>query len=118
MTFRTVLIVDHDHESRISLRRIFEEAGHFVVSSTTGAEAILMLEKVSVPSIVLVATDVMMMSGEHFLSGFLRYEIYSKLPAVQIKRLNSEPDLPGVCATFLPPYKKEVILEILNECED
>lgn len=117
MVFRTVLIVDTYHVSRTTLRKIFEEFGHFVVSATSGAEAILLLEKVSVPSIVLVSSDVMMMSGEHFLSGFSRYEQYSKVPAIQIKREENDPELSAVCATIVPPFTPENVLAVLKHCE-
>ena len=117
MVFKTVLIVDYDNETRASLRKIFEDAGHFVISVTTGAEAFLILEKLSPPSIALVATNSLMMSGENFLARFLSYERYSKILAVQIKHSATEPDLPKVCGALVLPITPKAALEILKHCE-
>lgn len=116
MAFRSVLIIDNNHETRVTLRRIFQDSGHFVISAETGAEAILMLESLSVPALVLVSTD-LLMNGESFLVSFRAFDRYAKIPAIQIKHSKDEPDLDGVCGTVIKPFSESDVLATLKHCE-
>lgn len=111
----SVFIVEPDHENRVSLRRIFEDAGHFVVSASSGAEALMALEKMSVPPIMFLSSDAVMMSGESFLTSFRAHEQFAKVPVAQIKK-DGDPALLGICASISLPFTAAAVLECLKHC--
>jgi DNA-binding response OmpR family regulator len=71
---KTVLVIEPDHETRVQIRRVLEDAGHFVVSATNGTDALALIEKISPPTHIILNSDLPFLSGEQFLTTVHKQE--------------------------------------------
>lgn len=64
---KTVLIIEDDHDIRVTLRQVFEDANYIVLTATNGVQAFELLKQIPAPALII--TDLMMpiMDGETFL---------------------------------------------------
>ncbi|MCM2280102.1 MAG: response regulator [Oligoflexia bacterium] len=113
---KTVLVVEDDHDTRVTLRRALEEAGHFVVSAGNGAAALTLLEQVSTPSVVVLDLNMPLMNGEQFLQIFRADAKFAAVPVIQMSAAHS-PRLPGTCCAISKPFDIEKLLQAIERCE-
>lgn len=93
---RTILIVDSDHDTRVLLRKTLEESGHFVISTGSGVEALEMCQKMTPPSLVLLAPDIPIMTAKRFISLLREVPNYGAVAVSQIARTGQE-RITGTC---------------------
>ncbi len=66
---KCVLVIESEHGLRVLIRRALEDAGYFVASTTNGAEGLALLDKITVPSVILLDANIPMLNGEQFLAA-------------------------------------------------
>lgn len=66
---KTILIVENDHDTRVSLRQVLEAEGHFVFSAADGINGLALLRRIKPPSLILLDLMMPMMDGEEFLQA-------------------------------------------------
>ncbi len=64
---KSVLVIEDDHDTRVSLRQTLEAEGYQVISATNGNDAIKLLSQIKPPSVVLLDLMMPMMNGWEFL---------------------------------------------------
>lgn len=84
MKIKSVLVIERDHEARVLIRRALEDRGHFVISATSGAEAIVLLEKMSVPALILLNPHLNYMDPQGFVNLIRRMAGFENIPFGQI----------------------------------
>lgn len=77
---RKILLIDDDHDNRVTLRLILEEHGYEVWTAANGRLALEMLEKQSLPDLVLLDMMMPLMDGEEFLKQVEVKHHLSSLP--------------------------------------
>lgn len=70
----TILLIEDDHDIRVSFRQMLETKGHFVYSVANGKDGIALLEKITPPKLIILDLGMPIMNGEEFL------ELKSKNP--------------------------------------
>ncbi|OFZ55758.1 MAG: hypothetical protein A2428_03680 [Bdellovibrionales bacterium RIFOXYC1_FULL_54_43] len=113
---KTILVIESDHETRVSIRRALEDAGHFVISATNGADALSLLEKMSLPSIILLDASIPLMNGEQFLAVLRSDPERSSIPVVQISG-PGEARLEGAFCSITKPLTSAAILKVVENCK-
>lgn len=73
---QSILLIEDDHDIRVSIRQTLEDAGHDVFSAANGRDALFMLKKISTPRLIILDLLMPIMTGEEFLEA-----------------INGEPDL-------------------------
>ncbi len=72
----TILLIEDDHDIRVSFRQTLESDGHFVYSAANGKDALALLEKIAPPKLIILDLGMPIMNGEEFL------EFKSKNPKI------------------------------------
>lgn len=104
-----VLVVESDHQTRVTLRRVLEDNGYLVVSAANGNDALELLPGMSTPIVVFLAGQLLTSSGDKFLETFRSRSEFARIPIVQVKH-GQEPNLSDIaCAIHKPIDGEEVI---------
>jgi len=92
---KSILVIEDDHDTRVSLRQNLEKAGYFVFSATNGKQGLETLKRIKPPCLILLDVVMPLMNGEEFLLA-----------------LDAEPDLhtiPVVVVSAFPEQAKELV---------
>lgn len=92
---KTIVVIEDDHDTRVSLRQQLENEGYFVFSAANGKQGIEILRRIKPPCLVLLDLVMPIMDGEAF-----------------IKALDADPTLhtiPVVLVSAFPEKAKTVI---------
>lgn len=65
--FKTVLIIEDDHDVRVALRQVYEAAGYYVFTVTNGHSAIELLNIIPSPKLILCDLRMPLMDGISFI---------------------------------------------------
>ena len=85
MSTKQILIVDLDHNLRVSLRRALEDSGHTVFSATNEKDALNILEVMdSLPTLIIIAAEKEGSSFLSFASNLSKSARYQAIPVAQI----------------------------------
>jgi DNA-binding NtrC family response regulator len=107
-TSKSILVVEREHEARVIVRRQLEDAGHFVVSATTGAEAITFLDKISKPHLILLGSDLPGINSDQFVSLVKQMDAFKDIPIAQMGPPSSI-RLKGTCCLVSPENLNPII---------
>lgn len=65
--FKTVLIIEDDHDVRVSLRQVYESAGYYVFTVTNGHSAVELLNIIPAPKLMICDLRMPIMDGGTFI---------------------------------------------------
>lgn len=108
----TVLVVEDDHDVRVSVRITLESEGYQVDSVTDGRRALEFLERsVEPPDLILL--DLMMpgMDGWEFASRLRASQRLRSIPVVVISAFDELPP-PGIVAFLRKPLKFDALMQL------
>ena len=109
------MVIEDDHDTRVSIRSALESAGLFCVSATNGADALTLLEKMTPPTAILLDLNMPLMNGEQFLKVVHSESKYSSIPIIQMSASLS-PRLPGTCYFLKKPIELTEMLKAIERC--
>lgn len=66
--FKTVLIIEDDHDVRVTLRQVYEAAGYYVFTVTNGHSALELLKIIPPPKLMICDIRMPLMDGGAFVS--------------------------------------------------
>lgn len=107
---KIILVIEGDHNTRVEIRTTLESAGHFVISTTNAGEAINLLQKMTVPSLIILSGKLPLMDGEQFVLAFRKNSSYKDVPIAQIGEPH-EHRIEGTCSFLKKPLEKAELLE-------
>src|SRR4051812_13709055 len=96
---KTVLIIEDDHDTRVSIRQRLEAEGYFVFSAADGKQGLELLKRIKAPCLILLDLVMPIMDGNEF-----------------IKAIETDPNLhmiPVVLVTAFPEKAKVAIAKAL-----
>jgi CheY-like chemotaxis protein len=96
---KTILVIEDDHDTRVSVRNQLEAEGYYVFSAANGKLGLELLRRIKAPCLILLDLVMPIMDGEEF-----------------IKAIDSDPDLhviPVVVVTAFPEKSKTMIAKAL-----
>src|SRR3712207_4260115 len=99
---KVILIVDPDHDTRVKLRYMVESLGHVAVSTTCGDEARSILKNITAPSLILIATQLVRISGKDFCRQLGSDPDFSKIPLIQMTNPGDLPFDPAITCLMKP----------------
>jgi len=111
-----VLVVEPCTDLRDRLRTRLEELDRNVISASTSAEAIALIEWHGLPDLILVATNLTYRPGSFFLDSLRELPFYVWTPTFQILA-PGDAHLAGVAGFLELPVTDKKILSILNSLE-
>lgn len=63
----TILLIEDDHDIRVTFRQTLENNGYVIHSVANGKDAFELLEKISLPRLIILDLGMPIMTGEEFL---------------------------------------------------
>lgn len=65
---QTILLIEDDHDIRVSFRQTLESSGYFIYSVANGKDGLALLEKITPPKLIILDLGMPIMNGEEFLA--------------------------------------------------
>ena len=96
---KTILVVEDDHDTRVSVRQQLEAEGYFVFSAANGKSALEILRRIKPPCLILLDLVMPVMDGEEFI------RVIDSDPALHV--------IPVVVVTAFPEKSKNLIAKAL-----
>lgn len=81
---KTILIVEDDHDTRVSLRQILEGEGYYVFSAANGNQAINLLRVIKPPCLILLDILMPIMNGQEFLEEIEKDSLLHAVPVIVV----------------------------------
>ncbi|MBC7693222.1 MAG: response regulator [Methylotenera sp.] len=82
----TILVVEDDHDSRVSLRQILEAEGYCVLSTIHGSEAMTLLKRDPTPNAVLLDLNLPTQSGQNFIDSKMQDAALRSIPIILLRK--------------------------------
>lgn len=97
--FKTVLIIEDDHDVRVSLRQVYEAAGYYVFTVTNGHSAFELLKIIPAPKLMVCDLRMPLMDGPAFVAEKSRDKNLKDVPLIIMSAYQDKfSDFPGhVC---------------------
>lgn len=112
----SILIIDDDHDIRVSLRQTLETEGYVIHSAASGSEAMKVLKKIKTPCLILLDLMLPLMTGEDFLKMKNSDQTLASIPVLVITaNLHLNTNLPGIIGCLPKPLDFEELLEFVNQ---
>ncbi len=112
----TILIVEDDHDIRVSFRQILENFGYFVYSVTNGKDALFLLEKINPPKLIIVDLVMPIMNGEEFLKHKNASPDFARIPVLIVTCFNDRADKLKQYPHLIKPVDLKVFADKVSEC--
>lgn len=80
--FKTVLIIEDDHDVRVTLRQVYEAAGFYVFTVTNGHSAVELLKIIPLPKLMVCDLRMPLMDGAEFIRFKSQDQKLQKVPLI------------------------------------
>jgi CheY-like chemotaxis protein len=81
---KSILVVEDDHDTRVSIRQQLESEGYFVFSAADGKQGIEILKRIKPPCLVLLDLIMPIMDGEQFIQTIESDPVLHLIPVVLV----------------------------------
>jgi CheY-like chemotaxis protein len=112
---KSILVIEDDHDTRVSLRQNLEAAGYFVFSATNGLHGLETLKRIKPPCLILLDVVMPLMNGEEFLKTI---DSDPELHTIPVVVVSAFPDLAKalVAKAFVQkPISLKILLEVVQK---
>lgn len=109
----SILIIEDDHDTRVTLRRTLEAEGYFVFSATNGVDGLALLKRIKPPSLILLDQNLPFMSGDEFLKVKNRDKELAHIPVAVVSAVANRCS-EGVFAFIRKPIELGELLDVLR----
>lgn len=111
----TILVVEDDHDIRVSMRALLEEEGYKVVTVTNGLSALSVLEhSADLPSLILLDLMLPVMDGWHFADRIRLNPRLANIPIVIVSAYDDPPPPQGVSGFIKKPLNTDTLLSVVS----
>lgn len=110
-----VLIVDDDHDIRVTLREFFEHEGFLVFTAASGDAALNMLKRMDPPSFILLDQNMPIMNGDEFLVIKAKDLDLAHIPVIVMSAVSDRTTQLGAQAFLSKPFDAEQLMELAQK---
>jgi CheY-like chemotaxis protein len=114
----TILVVEDDHDIRVSVRNVLEDEGYTVLTVTNGRSALDMLEREAAvgdtPCLIILDLMLPVMDGWHFADELRQDPQLGQIPIVIMSAYDSPPPPRGAVAFVKKPIDTEALLQAIE----
>lgn len=111
----TVMVIEDDHDIRVSVRALLEDEGYKVLTVTNGLSALSMLERAAeLPSLILLDLMLPVMDGWHFAARMRLNPRLANIPVVIMSAYEDPPPPEGVLGFLKKPVDDEALLRVVS----
>lgn len=118
----TILVIEDDHDIRVSVRNVLEDEGYTVITVTNGRSALDVLERAAavgdLPRLIILDLMLPVMDGWHFADRLREDPQLGSLPILIMSAYEDPPPPKGVVGFVKKPVDIEALLRCVSEsCE-
>lgn len=84
LPLKTILVIEDDHDTRVSLRQQLEAAGYYVFSAADGRQGLELLRRIKPPCLVLLDLVMPLMDGQEFIKAMDADHTLHLIPVVVV----------------------------------
>ena len=111
----TVMVIEDDHDIRVSVRALLEDEGYKVLTVTNGLSALSTLERAAeLPSLILLDLMLPVMDGWHFAERMRLNPRLANIPVVIMSAYEDPPPPEGVLGFLKKPVDDEALLRVVS----
>ena len=112
---KTILVLEDDHDTRVSLRSLLEGEGYFVFSAPNGKQGLEIIRRIKPPCLILLDVIMPLMNGEEFLKALDTDPVLHTIPVVLVSAF-PEPAKKLVARAFVQkPIDLKALLDVVHE---
>ena len=112
----SVLVVEDDHDTRVSLRYLLEDEGYTVLTATDGSSALELLRHAQPkPSVILLDLMLPVMNGWSFAERIKQRPELKHIPIVIISAFQDPPPPQGAAAFCGKPLDLASLLKLVGQ---
>ena len=115
---RTILVVEDDHDIRVSVRMVLEDEGYEVFTVTNGRSALDMLERTTDtdrPCLIILDLMLPVMDGWHFADRLSEDPQLGQIPIVIMSAYESPPPPARAVGFVKKPVDTETLLRMVAQ---
>jgi len=118
----TILVIEDDHDIRVSVRNVLEDEGYTVITVTNGRSALDVLERAAavgdLPRLIILDLMLPVMDGWHSADRLREDPQLGSLPILIMSAYEDPPPPKGVVGFVKKPVDIEALLRCVSEsCE-
>lgn len=113
--FKTILVIEDDHDTRVSLRKILEREGYFVFSAADGKAGLELLHRIKPPCLIILDVIMPLMNGAEFLDAIEKDPILHLVPVVLLSAFPEAAKKLVVKAFVQKPIELDSLLDAVRE---
>ena len=111
----TVMVVEDDHDIRVSVRALLEDEGFRVITVTDGRRALELLEQArDLPSLIILDLMLPVMDGWNFANRVRVHPRLAKIPIVIMSAYEDPPPPKGVVGFVKKPVNSDALLSLVS----
>jgi two-component system, chemotaxis family, chemotaxis protein CheY len=111
----TVLVVEDDHDIRVSVRNLLEDEGYRVLSVTNGKLALDLLERAEPrPSLIILDLMLPVMDGWEFAEQLRERPRLARIPILIMSAYDEPPPPEGVVGFVKKPIDAGLLLNVVD----
>jgi CheY-like chemotaxis protein len=112
---RSILVIEDDHDTRVSIRRALEAEGYFVFSATNGVGGLETLQRIKPPGLILLDLMMPLMNGQDFLKAKEADPEIAEIPVIVMSANRDFSNTVRVDRFLKKPLDLDLILEAVRE---
>lgn len=112
---KTILVIEDDHDTRVSMRQSLEAEGYFVFSAANGKQGWETLQRIKPPCLILLDVVMPLMNGEEFIRAI---EADQSLHTIPVVLVSAFPDVAKklVAKAFIQkPIDLKALLSVIKQ---
>lgn len=111
----TVLVIEDDHDTRVTLRELLEVEGFTVLSAANGSEGYNILEKMQSPVVVLLDQNMPLSNGDDFMNAKVRNKRLENVPVIVLSAVNDRLKRLGATEYLKKPIKYALLTRTIRK---
>ena len=112
----TVLLIEDDHDTRVSIRSLLEDRGYDVLTVADGRSALELLHhNLPLPSLIILDLMLPVMDGWHFADHVQKCDELATIPIVIMSAWRERPPPPGAVGVLHKPVNIGALLQLVAD---
>ena len=112
---KSILLVEDDHDTRVSLRQSLEAEGYFVFTAANGIQGLETLLRIKPPSLILLDMVMPVMDGEAFIQAIERDPALHMIPVVVVSAFPEKAKTLITRSFVSKPINLKTLLQVVKD---
>jgi len=112
---KTIMVIEDDHDTRVSLRQSLEAEGYFVFSAANGKQGLEIIRRIKPPCLILLDLVMPIMDGEEFIKALENDASLHIIPVVLVSAFPEKAKRLIAKAFVTKPIDLKTLLKVVKD---